>query len=1146
MKLYHNNIEILDILVDDTSVRYRSIMQDNNLTLNFSTVEPVSVPVGSYCEFEGDRYTLYYPENFKKHNTRNFEYTLVLHSNQEALKLYKFKDLSAKPYRLKFTLTARPYDFIKLLVDNLNQHDSGWSVGGYIEADHKLISFNHEFCYDVLNRIAQEFNTEWEIENKTIHLRKIEKYKDDPLPLSYGKGNGFKSGVGRSNEGDKQPIGRLYVQGGERNIDYSTYNSQTLLLPKGASLEYEGKTYHTDADGMYITRAGNNNVAEDSYDASEMYPKRVGTISDVIEVDADKHFYDIIDISIPENLNYRDCRIAGEKATIIFQSGALAGREFDILQTENDLIGYDHAQRKFEIVPQELDGMTMPGGVFVPAVGDKYAIFNISMPQAYISDDETKSGASWDMFREAVKVFSENEEARFSFRGELDGVWSRNKWLEIGGKITLGGHILFSDPQFQPDGVKIRITSIKDYVNIPHKPEITLSNAPVSGSFGSVLGDLEAEEVTRDEQNKNTLRFTKRQWRDTIETMGMLEKSLLNFGNSINPITVQTMQLIAGDESLQFRFVGNKTTPSPISHNVTFNTVNKQLTASSGIIQHMTIGITELKQKHDANEYKFWDMSEYVSPPLEAEKSFYLYARVLTNGTYGTFVLSETAIKIDAESDYLHLLVGILNSEQNSERSFAQMYGFTEILPSRITTDKIVSNDGKTYFDLLQGIIGGRIKFLSNNTEADLSDWSALVEDTIDDVIDVANNAQADANLAKAITDKFGTTIDGGLISTVVMLLREFNSTVTTAGISGLQGTLRNMPSFWSGGTYDQAIAFIQFLDAIESELPPSQFDYKTEYAKLAKITLLHNGAAKIGDFIIQQNGRIIMIDPDLGIQRLVFTTDKLPTLESLLQGSTSSGSRNIGAGNTSISQTLSGSADVQIANGNATMTECTISISASGRAQENGMSSSAEVTLSLYRNGLFYQDIGSVYVRFTGNNYQTLSTSREVSRAIKLGGAGTYTFRLRASKEGIADSLTATSTAFTFGFNANVQGVKRQEYALNGFMHYYSNNHSYFTEDGGFDVRGFTNFPGVLASGTVASNGAQANVWGAKSSITGATAITGGRRVPLSNLEHSSYTVIITPHTNTTFRIGSKTQTGFEVYGSGAFDYVVIGKNYP
>ena len=56
-----------------------------------------------------------------------------------------------------------------------------------------------------------------------------------------------------------------------------------------------------------------------------------------------------------------------------------------------------------------------------------------------------------------------------------------------------------------------------------------------------------------------------------------------------------------------------------------------------------------------------------------------------------------------------------------------------------------------------------------------------------------------------AITDKFGTTIDGGLISTVTMLLRELNSTTETAGISGIQGANMDNPAFWAGGSYDQA-----------------------------------------------------------------------------------------------------------------------------------------------------------------------------------------------------------------------------------------------------------------------------------------------------------------------------------------------------
>mgnify|MGYP002737349866 FL=1 len=754
MKIYNPaGIEMLDIQVDDSSVRYRSIMNDDSLTLNFSTTGPVSIPRGSYVDFEGARYTLFYPENFKKNSTRDFAYTLTLHGYREALKLYKYKDLSSKPYRLKFVLTARPEDFLQLLVDNMNNSDAagGWVAGDCIEADEKTISYNHEYCFDVLNRVAEEFNTEWEIAGKTVHLRKVEKFKDTPLVLSYGMGNGFKTGVGRSNDGDKQPIGRLYVQGGERNIDYTEYGSTSLLLPKSATLVFEGKTYRTDEDGMYITRDGNTKPAEDSHDGSSHYPKRVGTVSHVIEVDAEKHFYDIRDTSIPETLNFRDCRIPGEKATIVFQSGPLAGREFDIEQTEDDLTGYMHVERRFKIVPAELDGQIMPGGVFVPRVGDKYAIFNISMPPAYISDNATKTGASWDMFREAVRYFADEENDKFIFTGELDGIWSRSKWLEIGGKIVPGGHVLFSDPQFQPDGIVIRITAVKDHVNTPHKPEITLSNAPVSGSFAADLGKIEAEPVVREADKKDVIRFTKRQYQDAKETMSLLQQSLLNYSGSINPITVQTMQLLVGDESLQFRFVGSKTNPEPVSHTIDYNAATSVLTASTGIIQHMTLGITSLKKAHAANEYKYWDMEAYVSPALDPEKAYYLYARCQKSGTAGMFLLSETGIGMEGVANYYHFLVAIINSEQDGDRSIAPLYGFTEILPGRVTTDTIVSQDGKTYFDLLNGIIGGRIKFLSNNAETDLEVWADDVASDIQDTQQAAS--QADQKAQQAIGD---------------------------------------------------------------------------------------------------------------------------------------------------------------------------------------------------------------------------------------------------------------------------------------------------------------------------------------------------------------------------------------------------------
>lgn len=742
MKIYSkNNVLLYDIIPDDSSVRYRSIMNDDSLTLQFSLTEHIEVPLYSYVDFEGRRYTLWKPENFKKNNTRDFEYTLTLGGFREALKLWKFKNTAIIPYQLKFTLTAKPVDFLNLLVNVLNVHDSGWSVGDCVDMAPITLSFNHEYCIDALNRLAEECKTEYEFEDKKIHLHKVEYFKDVPLALSYGKSNGFKSGVARANDGDKQPIGRLYVQGGERNIDFSKYGSKTLLLPESATLEYEGKTYQTDAEGMFITRTGNNNTAEDSYDASHIYPHRQGTVSEVIVVDADKHFYDIKDNSIPETLNYRDCRIAGEKATIKFETGALAGREFDLEQTDNDLTGYIHAERRFKIVPAEMDGYIMPGGAFVPAVGDKYAIFNINLPQSYIRDDATKTGASWDMFRECVRYFSENEEAKFQFTGELDGVWSKSRWLDIGGKIVPGGYISFSDPQFQPDGVLIRIVSIKDYINNPHKPEITLSNAPVSGSFGGALAKLEADEVLIDNRYKEMQRFSRRQWRDAKETMEMLAASMIEgFTPGASPITVQTMQLLVGGENLQFRFVSNKTNPKRVDHVWNYNAATKILTVPAGILQHLTLGITTLTPVHQPSEYRFWDMELYPSPPLStAEKAYYLYAKCDKAGTTGTFVLREASIAMEADPDYYHFLYGILSSEIDGDRSFAPLYGFSEILPGRITTDKIVSQDGQAYFDLLNGVFGGRFTFVSNGQDTLLTDWIDLTEQKTDEALDKAS-----------------------------------------------------------------------------------------------------------------------------------------------------------------------------------------------------------------------------------------------------------------------------------------------------------------------------------------------------------------------------------------------------------------------
>ena len=155
-------------------------------------------------------------------------------------------------------------------------------------------------------------------------------------------------------------------------------------------LEYEGRRYKTDKDGcilpVQIKKNAHHN--EDSFDASNIYPSRVGEVTAVTTEDGkddDGNPVTFTTLSIrqfPLILTTVIAVFQMKKATIIFQTGVLTGREFDIVQTDKDLTGYDHATRTFELVSLEEDGVTLPNENLKPAIGDKYAVFNIKLPQA--------------------------------------------------------------------------------------------------------------------------------------------------------------------------------------------------------------------------------------------------------------------------------------------------------------------------------------------------------------------------------------------------------------------------------------------------------------------------------------------------------------------------------------------------------------------------------------------------------------------------------------------------------------------------------------------------------------------------------------------------------------------------------------------
>nr|DAY02594.1 MAG TPA: tail protein [Caudoviricetes sp.] len=712
----HFNSTYIDVLPTDESYRYRSIMGEHTLNIYFALSTYTDIPTGAWCELQGERYTLNQPAKVVKHNSRHFEYTLTMDSEGANLKNYKFRNPNDKT--LKFPFTASPRYHIQILVDCLNMIDSGWQVGTTIEANEKLISYNHNNCLEALDMIAKAFETEYEIIGKTIHLHKVEYFKNNPLPLQYGKGKGFKTGVSRTTEQSR--ITRLYVQGGDRNIDRSKYGNKELLLPKSQEYVYEGVTFVSDDKGLSIAikNAQNNGfINEQSLDLSHIYPSRKGTISAVFEVDRDKHFYDFADTTIPEALNFADLQIKGEKMVIYFESGMLSGREFEISRYEHSS-GYNHSTRRFEIVPKEEDGTTMPNDIFKPAAGDRYSVYNMHLPAAYICDNATKSGASWEMMKEACKYLYENRADLFTFTGDLDGIWAKKNWANVGGRLKMGAYIHFSDNEFQRTPVAIRIVGLKEYVNNPYSPQIELSNKVQGHSFASEMRKLQNQEVYFGEMNKKAISETKRSWRNALETIKQVEEAFPEYTKSIIPATVQTMMALVGNKAGQFAFVANKTNPITVPHSLYFDKATKQIKAGSGWIKHYTIGTTDIKPSHSAADYKYWYVSSFVSGRLDDKaKTYYLYIKASKTAETAQFVLSENKIGMEEVAGFYHFLYATVNSEYDGERGIAQINGFTEITGGQLVTNKISSGNGEQYILLLDNeiIIKANLRITDGN-----------------------------------------------------------------------------------------------------------------------------------------------------------------------------------------------------------------------------------------------------------------------------------------------------------------------------------------------------------------------------------------------------------------------------------------------
>ena len=532
---YQNGSLFRTVVPNNDSVVDMGIMDISSITLKFSLSELIDFPKGAFVLYNNEKYTLSDGCKTEMLSERQYDYSVIFSSEKSLLSRVIIRNLETGS--VNFPYTANIEEHLSIIVGNLNRYDtSEWSVGKCIkDAGVKYLQYSYVSCKDALDSLANIYGTEWEIDDRTIHLRKIEHNLNSPVEISYGKGNGLRPGV--TTDFVQLPLTRLYTQGSERNIDMSIYGSPILLLPKAATIRYDGdkfdgedgfdidnsRMYTTNADGTFILSVMNMNmpINEGVLNCEDIYPVIEHKVVDhkhIISFTGGTKRYSVITLDIPESLDYIDYYIKGQIPYLTYQSGVLSGKTFPFVMTSE---GKPDIQKNYQdgvfkgwdikIEDIYIDGIVYPdyNKDLMPDVGDTCRLFGLSLPPESINDDTSRTGASWKMFKRGVSHLFENELPIYSISGDIDPIWLRNH-KDVLSKLVLGGYIKYTHPIWAPDGIMMRIQRLRRSITSEFSVDVELSNGIVGGGLIKDLSDRisnQSGQLTEQSQNQNSSNY---------------------------------------------------------------------------------------------------------------------------------------------------------------------------------------------------------------------------------------------------------------------------------------------------------------------------------------------------------------------------------------------------------------------------------------------------------------------------------------------------------------------------------------------------------------------------------------------------------------------------------------------------------------
>lgn len=499
---------LLSVPITESCEHVEELMQSDHIVLSWNSDKSDILPMGAYIEYGGEKYSLLEPYSPIQKSEEEFSYkplfkSVVMYWAKVSFFMYTYSSddviIGREP---DWTLTDNPANFMSSICKAIkNETGETWTytVDASLSASATL-SFQSVDIYSSLNSIANAFETEWWIDkaNKVIHLSKAE--HGIAVRLEVGKN----ITVPTVTVGKEGYYTRFYAFGSTRNIvqDYEGANVNNLVNKRLTldPVKYPNgyKDIRPDLKQGEIFQKiliFDNVYPSSSLEISDVRVRLMWTIGEdgeKVQVGTDNEgnpIYDqysiwyfkvpgfVLNNTIYSKDNPEGMLISGKALSVHFESGALQGREFELIYHDKAETVSSADGTSVILTPGDYEIKFKEEGTYIiPAItslipnnGDEIILFNIRMPEEYTGSAYLELES--EMNKEISRLSSDLNNYQFS--SNPISFSENNPDLSIGRKITYvnGGY-----------SVSTRVIKLVTKIDFKYIQSITVGNEKIKGN----------------------------------------------------------------------------------------------------------------------------------------------------------------------------------------------------------------------------------------------------------------------------------------------------------------------------------------------------------------------------------------------------------------------------------------------------------------------------------------------------------------------------------------------------------------------------------------------------------------------------------------------------------------------------------------